>query len=186
MKQYELVLKNEKERSYKRISALLLIINFISIVFVTYLKDFTKWGPQIITLIAAFSVFAAFYFKNKYEAISFAVAFFLFSLAWQMAGYWVPAALNFVLLILNGLTSQKPIVSINETQIIYPAFPKKHILWKELNNIILKDGLLSIDFKNNKLIQQLLDEVSSTTSEKEFNEFCQQQLNKERNLQVNN
>ncbi len=186
MKQYELVLKNEKERSYKRISLLLLFMNFISIVFVIYSNDFTKGGSLILAVVAAFSVLAAFYFKKKYEAIGFAVAFFLFSLAWQMAGYWVPAALNLVLLILNGLRSQKPIVSISETQIIYPAIPKKHILWKELNNIILKDGLLSIDFKNNKLIQQLLDEVSSTTNEKEFNEFCSHQLNKERTSQAGN
>ena len=178
MKQYDLVLKNEKERSYRRISIFLLIINFISIVFVTYLKGFTKWGPLIIALIAAFSVFASIYFKNKNERITFAASFFLFSLAWQTANYWVPAALNLVLLILNGFASQKPIVSITEEQISYPAFPKKQISWKDLNNVILKDGLLSIDLKNNKLIQQLVDETQTRIDEKEFNEFCIQQLNK--------
>ena len=178
MKQYELVLKNEKERSYKRISIFLLIINFISIVFVTYLKGFTKWGPLIIALIAAFSVFASFYFKNKNERITLSIAFFLFSLAWQTANFWVPAALNLILLLLNGFASQKPIVSITEKEITYPAFPKKQINWKDLNNVILKDGLLSVDFKNNKLIQQLIDETQTRIEEKEFNEFCRQQLNK--------
>lgn len=178
MKQYELVLKNEKERSYRRISILLLIINFISIVFVTYENDFTKWWPLIIALIAVSFAFTLAYFKDKNEKVAFSAAFLLLSLAWQNTGHWVPAALNLVLLILNGITSQKPIVTINNDQITFPAFPKKQIQWKDLNNVILKDGLLSIDFKNNKLIQQLIDEVSSTTNEKEFNEFCQQQLNK--------
>ena len=178
MKQYVLVLKNEKERSYRRISILLLIINFISIAYVSYLKELTKWGPLIIALIAVFSVFASFYFRNKHERITLSASFFLFSLAWQTANYWVPAALNLVFLILNGVVFQIPIVSINPDQITYPALPKKQIHWNELNNVILKDGLLSIDFKNDKLIQQLLDESQITVDEKEFNEFCKQQLNK--------
>jgi hypothetical protein len=178
MKQYELILKNEKEKSYKRISILLLIINFISILYLTYEKGFTKWGPLIIASIVAFSISASFYFKTKNERITFSAGFFLFSLAWQTAGYWIPAALNLFFMILNGIVSQKPMVNITEGQIIYPTFPKKQINWKELNNVILKDDLLSIDFKNNKLIQQLIDEGSSSINEKEFNEFCQQQLNK--------
>lgn len=178
MKQYTFILNNEKEGSYRRISVLLLIINFISIVYVTYLKDFTKWGPLIFALIAAFSVFASFYFKNKNERITLSAAFFLFSLAWQTGAYWVPAALNLVFLILNGIVFQKPIVSINEDQITYPALPKRQFRWSELNNIILKDGLLSIDLKNNRLIQQLIDESQTKIDEKEFNEFCRQRLNK--------
>jgi hypothetical protein len=178
MKHYDLILKNDKERSYRRISLLLLIINFTSIAFVSYLKDFTKWGLLILALIAAFSVFVSFYFKTKNERITFSAVFFLFSLAWQTSGYWIPAALNLVLLILNGIASQKPVVTINKDQITYPAFPKKQFHWKALNNIMLKDGLLSIDFKNNKLIQQLVDDTHTRIDEKEFNEFCQQQLNK--------
>ena len=178
MKQYNLVLKNEKERSYKRISIFLLILNFISILFITYLNEFSKWGPPVIALIAAFSVFASLYFRNRNERITFSAAFFLFSLAWQTANYWVPAALNLVLLILNGFASQKPLVAITEQSISYPSFPKKQIGWNDLNNLVLKDGLLTIDFKNNRLIQQLIDEKQVPVDEKEFNEFCRQQLNK--------
>jgi hypothetical protein len=178
MKQYELVLKNDREKAYRRIDHLLLVINFISIVFVTYMSDFTNWGPLVIALIAAVSVFVSYYFKNKNEIITYSAAFFLFSLGWHIAGYWVPAALNLVLLILNGVASKKPVVTINKDEITYPAFPKRQFHWKELNNIILKDGLLSIDFKNNKLIQQLIDNTHVGIDEKEFNEFCKQQLDK--------
>ncbi|MEO5892804.1 MAG: hypothetical protein ABIQ31_21320 [Ferruginibacter sp.] len=44
--------------------------------------------------------------------------------------------------------------------------------WNEFSNIILKDNLLTIDFKNNKLIQVSIDESKMTIDEKEFNEFC--------------
>lgn len=178
MKQFELVLKNDKERSYRRVSIFLLIINFISILFLTYQNGFTKWGPLIISLLATFAVFASYYLKNKNEKITFSAAFFLFLLAWQTAGYWIPVILNSLFSFLNLAALQKPVVSVSENNIIYPSFPKRKIEWNELTNFILKEGLLTIDFKNNKLIQQTIAETSSTIDEKEFNEFCRQQLNK--------
>jgi hypothetical protein len=33
-----------------------------------------------------------------------------------------------------------------------------------------------MDFKNNKLLQQLIDENSISINEKEFNDFCKEQL----------
>jgi hypothetical protein len=52
------------------------------------------------------------------------------------------------------------------------------VSWDEVNNVILKDGLLTIDFKNNKLFQHIILNSEEDISEKEFNEFCRQQLNK--------
>ena len=176
MKHYELVLKNEKERSYRRITIFLLVINFFSILFFTYLKDFTQWGPIIIALAAAVSLFAPYYFKD--EKKRFTAAFFLLSLAWLKAGFWVGSVLNILFSFLNLMALQKPIVSITESQITYPSFPKKKISWADLNNLILKDGLLTIDFKNNRIIQQHISDSSLTVNEKEFNDFCRQQLNK--------
>ena len=178
MKQYDLVLKNEKEKSYRRISIFLLIINFISIVFITYQKGFTKWGPLIISVIAIFSVFAVHYFQNKNEKITFSVAFFFFMMAWLTGGYWLPAILNAIFSFLHLLALQTPVVKIDANNITYPSFPKKKISWHELSNLILKDGLLTIDFKNNKIIQQKIAGTSSSIDEKEFNEFCRQLLNK--------
>ena len=86
--------------------------------------------------------------------------------------------LNLIFLILNAATFQSPTVTINEGQITYPSFPKRKIQWNELNNIILKDGLFTIDFKNDNLIQQMIEDRAGSINEKEFNEFCQQQLNK--------
>jgi hypothetical protein len=155
-----------------------LIINFISILFLTYQNGFTKWGPLILASVAVFAVFASFHFKNKNEKMMFTGAFFLFILAWQTAGYWIPEILNFLFAILNLYALQTPIVSINENNIIYPSLPKKKFRWQELNNLILKDDLLTIDLKNNRIIQQQISETSLTIDEKEFNEFCRQQLNK--------
>ena len=36
-------------------------------------------------------------------------------------------------------------------------FPFKYFSWEEVNNIILRDNMLTIDFKNNKIIQRETD-----------------------------
>ena len=41
--------------------------------------------------------------------------------------------------------------------------------WEEFSNIILKDNLLTIDFKNNKLIQVTIDETQARIEEVGFN-----------------
>lgn len=44
--------------------------------------------------------------------------------------------------------------------------------WSEFNNIILKDNLLTLDFKNNKLLQLNINESETTVDENSFNTFC--------------
>ena len=178
MKQFELILKNEKETSYKRISIFLLVLNLVGLLFITYLKDFKNWMPVIIAAIAVLAAFSSFYFRSKNEKAILIGAFLLLSFAWILAGYWVVGVLNILFMILHTASLQKPIVSINERQVIYPSFPKKIIDWQDLSNLIIKDGLLTIDFKNNKIIQQQIADISATIDEKEFNDFCRQQLNK--------
>ena len=178
MKQFELILKNEKEVSYKRISILLLVLNVVGLLFITYLKDFKSWMSLIIAAIAILAAFSPFYFRNKNEKAILTGAFILLSLAWIIAGYWVVGVLNILFMILHTAALQRPIVTISENAVTYPSFPKKKVDWQELSNLILKDGLLTIDFKNNRIIQQYTADISSTIDEKEFNDFCHQQLNK--------
>ncbi len=44
--------------------------------------------------------------------------------------------------------------------------------WSEFNNIILKDNILTLDFRNNKLLQLSINGNESTVDEYTFNTFC--------------
>jgi hypothetical protein len=50
--------------------------------------------------------------------------------------------------------------------------------WSAFNNIVLKDGLLTLDFKNNRLMQKEIadDEDEDDADEEEFNTWCREQL----------
>ena len=68
---------------------------------------------------------------------------------------------------------QKPIIKVSGEGItIKKFFASPAYQWNEFSNIILKDGLLTLDFKNNKLIQVSIDENKTAVDENSFNDFC--------------
>ena len=67
-----------------------------------------------------------------------------------------------------GFTDQE--VTINN------LFRKKHP-WSHFNNILLKDGLLTLDFSDNTLFQrEAIDEEEGEADEEEFNAYCQKKI----------
>jgi len=69
---------------------------------------------------------------------------------------------------------ERIIVSISS--VILPGLISERIVeWSELANVIKRDDLLTLDFKNNRLMQvQVIN--TDDIPENEFNQFCRQQL----------
>ena len=173
---YEIVLKNDKEKTYFIISCLLLFYNFISLLLLTIVVDFKKLGPFILSILAMLSLYLCWYFKRADEKQTLYAPFLFFSLAWFASPYqWLGFA-NLFFQVLDAVSRRKLSVLISDKKIIYPSVFKKTILWTNLNNVKLKDGILTLDLKNNKLIQQFIDGASTSINEKEFNDFCKSKL----------
>jgi len=98
--------------------------------------------------------------------------------AWLGTDIWWLSLILLLFIVLDFLALRKLVVKVSETDISMPALFVKKVGWFELTNVILKDDLLTIDFKNNKLFQQLILNSDWDVNEKEFNEFCKLQLNK--------
>jgi hypothetical protein len=60
-------------------------------------------------------------------------------------------------------------------------FPKKEFDWNLFSNVMLRDNILTLDFKNNKLIQVEIEDPDKINSI-DFNEFAQSKINKEQNI----
>ena len=60
-------------------------------------------------------------------------------------------------------------------------FPKREYDWNLFSNVILRDNILTLDFKNNKLIQVEIEDPEKINSI-EFNEFTKSKINKEENI----
>ena len=63
-------------------------------------------------------------------------------------------------------------IGFSENEISFNTFPRKVLKWNELNNTLIKDGLITIDLKNNKLFQKEIEGYVTADIEKEFNDFC--------------
>jgi hypothetical protein len=70
-----------------------------------------------------------------------------------------------------------PEAAFDAEEISFNSFPRKVLLWKDVTNVVLKDGILTIDLKNNTLIQRPLNDEVEKEIEQEFNAFCREQLN---------
>jgi len=184
MKQYSFILKNEKTKKYRLISQLLVLFNLLGFVFLLINNEIRI--AMNIALLFAILITAVYTFFTVMEWISkkplpdfwhrsiFVVCAFI----WYKEGFWWIAIMLFLFILLDFITHKKLVVDISDKKIIVPYIMQKTIDWREVNNVILKDGLLTIDFKNNKLFQQLILNSDEDINEKEFNDFCKQQLNK--------
>lgn len=176
MKKYVIVLQNEKAKTYPTISWLIVILNFIAFVYFGILRPSKNISFPFIA--AALLILIFFWLlvikKNSKPATNkFRFFFIVIIIAWVFIPFFWAAAINLFLFIIQDITSRSLVILFTEEEIIYPSFPKRIIQWHQLNNVILKDGILTIDRKNNRVYQ---DAIVSDVNEASFNDFCRQQL----------
>ncbi len=113
----------------------------------------------------------------KQEEVNYRNLLFITSISWMI----IPGLLwiCFVYVIAGWL--EKPVklnpeFGFSANEIVLNDFPVKRYQWIEFNNIVLKDGLLTLDFANNKIYQKEIESEYSSDEEKEFNDFCNTQL----------
>lgn len=178
MKDYTIVLKNEKTNKYNTIAWLFIVFNIAASIWVSIAKKDSSTTMFIYIILPAIVVLFLHYrqLKTAAKKNNFDFPFLILTFPWIFLKLFWVAAIVVLISVLHGFAIRKLIVYVTVDKITYPSFPKRTIPWNELSNIILKDDLLTIDFKNNKIIQQLIEKTEYTVNEKEFNDFCHEQL----------
>ena len=179
---YKFVLKNEKRKSYQRISQFIIIANILLFIYLLLFPPdnniLTSAGATLICVFLYYLVKYFFYRSQLFQEGWLFSVYHLFFIGFAGMGFYIPAVIVAVLAILMIIATREYTVLFYNDRIHYNAVPVKELPWKDLNNVILKDGLLTIDMKNNRLFQEELDSTKNNVDETEFNEFCRQQLNK--------
>ncbi|MEO5948670.1 MAG: hypothetical protein ABIP79_17780 [Chitinophagaceae bacterium] len=183
MNDFILILKNEKTASYKKSILLIIGLNLIFFIYLAFAAENYKIRNAAFFAIAfillSFAIKYIYDKRNKEFSAVFSSLGFIAFIYFSLYLWWQAIAMVVILLFyFYSIRKLQVIVSIEGIQ--YPSFPAKKIDWVSLNNILLKDQLITIDFKNNKLIQTEIDAEQKNVdfNEKEFNDFCRQQLNK--------
>jgi len=69
-------------------------------------------------------------------------------------------------------------IAFDNDEVVMNSFPKKRYSWDAFENVVLKDGLLTLDYKKNTLFQKQIESAVEKEDETAFNVFCQERLNK--------
>ena len=177
---YTLFLKNEKLGSYNKLGLFILLLHILY--FTGYfLKINSETNFIAVCVILAISLLGFMInvgcaFKNKGPVIAFSVLFVILGLIWlAFDSYWMIVPMV-ILAYLDFNVRKIAAVYLSEHGIEIKAFPGNTHEWKQMSNVILKDRILTLDFKNDRLIQTETDERSWGVEEEGFNLFCSQHL----------
>jgi len=175
MLRFSILLKNERLRTYTIISWLIIALNFVAFMYVGYsgrsrIANLPYFAAGLLLVIFFFRFISQ---REAFENDSISLCFSIVIICWIVLQYYWAAGVIILLFLFQDISRRQLNVLFYDDRIIYPSFPRRTIEWKELNNVVLKDAVLTIDLKNNKVYQ---NEIISPASELDFNEFCDTQL----------
>jgi hypothetical protein len=174
-----IVVVKQKNRRIIELSGLILCLIFILLLINTLIQISTFLIIYILISIATIGLFTNSIIQYKKGSklnltpifiIAAVTIFFIPNIKWLFICFILFA-------FLEKYALKKEEIGFNRDEIYYnKLFPKK-IYWESLNNVVLKDGILTLDFMSNKVQQfetdELDDEDEEEVTEEEFNAFCQ-------------
>ncbi len=176
---YVIVFRQSGYRIVDRISQFMLLLSVVIFVFTAFVP-FTRASPVLLGVVAFIVTWWIYCYRQQKKGI---MPFFRLALVFAAWGWYLqpnglfPALVYLLAAFLEGQVKFPQEVAFDPTEVVVNSFPKKHYQWSELANVVLKDNLLTIDFKNNKLVQKETDGSISAREEEEFNDFCRKWLN---------
>ena len=180
MAKFEVTLRNNKTKQYNSMAVFIVLLN-IAVFMLTFFysaEQSVRRAAMSGTVLCAIALTADIVYRRKGKDLGklHNLPLLLATLTWLFIGNVWAIVLCAGLMFLFSVSQRQLRVGIDKEAVQYPSFPQRNIRWNELNNVILKDGLLTIDFKNNKILQSEITESSALLSEQELNDFCRQQL----------
>jgi hypothetical protein len=176
--QYVVTLKNTSRKYVNTFSLLLLIISVL-----LFLREqFRSHNIKIAYLFGALAIIAIIsrniYLQRKDgKEVFYRIALFIAAIAWVTMPYLSWLFLPFALMGLFEKQSKYPLeVGFSDDRIIINTLIRRKYNWNDFNNIVLKDDLLTMDFKNNRLLQRETIDEEGDAGEDEFNMYCRHNL----------
>lgn len=174
---YVVTLKNSNRRYIDNIS---ILVSLASVAFL--LSDQLQHGFSFIKGFACIFVFLLIAWNIYFSYVKGATLFY--SRALLVAGigwfampfmFWVGLPI-IALGLIEKLAKSNLEIGFSSGEIVINSLIKRKFKWSDFNNIVLKDDLLTMDFKNNRLLQRMTIEDEPDADEDEFNEYCHKHL----------
>jgi hypothetical protein len=179
VQQFTLILKDNTQKAFNSFIWFLLFLHLVAAAVISINSSDKDQHVIAIGAIVVFTVMAVllFLFKDQLKLYQ-SITFILMILFWLLLSSWLPAiAVILMIVFAYRVSKTKSSAAVNaEKIIITTSLFKKNYSWPQIENIVLKDHLLSIDLKNNQLLQTEIAAESYDLDEASFNQFCNGQL----------
>lgn len=174
---YVVTLKRENAHKTDLISLLLLIFSLFAFSFAMIrngLNLFLCLG--VATVISGLLV--SLRSARKKKEMRFRYWLFAAGICWIGMPFLQWMILPFFLMALLEAQAKYPLeIGFYSEGVVLNSLFNKKFPWSSLQSVVLKDGLLTLDFNNNKLIQkEVLDDDDPDAPEDEFNDYCRGKL----------
>ncbi len=179
---YIITLKSRSPKTVDRISLLMILLAvtaFVYYIFTAQQINTNFFLVVISILIVAYTVYVKIQ-ERKGKTPYYRRALVLAALGWYVLPHELITSIACVAYLLAAMLEKlakfPQEIAFDKDEIVFNSLPRKHYIWSDLSNVVLKDNLLTIDFKNNKLVQKETESAVTDKTEQEFNEFCKKQL----------
>jgi hypothetical protein len=174
---YSFPLPNTKLKFYQMFAYGILLLNTLGTVIMRAAdKNILLQTATLFTVFIVMALWDVRNYKKNRNLLPIGILMIGYCVFWLRFGANLVFLANMILWLLYTISKRKMILIVSEENISYPSFPKKQLQWKDLNNVMLKDDILTIDCKNNKVYQHFIQHSEQYANEREFNDFCSAQL----------
>ncbi|MEO8711852.1 MAG: hypothetical protein ABI405_06985 [Parafilimonas sp.] len=189
-KEYDFVvtLKHPDYKIYNIISVLMCLMTVTASAFGMLQTTFTNlsWINIFLAGVIVYNLIFSFLNRNeKGSIVTFKWALYASAFLWLLYPLNIMGISIFFIIaaLLERQIKSPQEIGFSKDGITFNTFPFKNYTWQQVSNVILKDDLLTLDRANNKILQKETETEVSPETEREFNEFCKQQLlNKSQNV----
>jgi hypothetical protein len=175
---YIVSLKRENARRADLASFFLLLFSILAFVLAQIRSFQFSFFLSIASLVLLAGIFINISAARKGKEMYFRNWLLASGLFWIGMPFFQWMLLVFIFFALMEGQAKYPLeIGFSENLIVMNTFIKKKISWNELESVILKDGILTLNFSNEKILQkEILDDNESEAIEEEFNLYCRERL----------
>jgi hypothetical protein len=170
---------NKKRKYYFLFALLLLLVNYILFFLAAYNRvqnNAGTWSRTIMAPAAAVLIGLLFGSRRFQRKDGLFFMYMIGAVLWMGPGAWLTVAVVILLGVLYHLVDHDFVFRFTPEAITLNTLPPRKYLWPNLQNVILKNGILTIDQKNNRLLQMDVSEIALPFSEEELNGFCKERV----------
>lgn len=178
MHNFSVEIPNERIKTYKVFSFIILTLNFLGFGYVFLRTNETASIFAIVALVFN-AVPWSYYLLNKKHIKSPVIEITLIasSLLWIYFGNFWMGILLLGFALMSFFTNKKQVILFNDEGIVYPSFPEKKYAWADVLQVMWKDDILTIDLKDNKLLQFNIEkDFAESFDVVGFNGFCKNRI----------